>query len=376
MTEQGMVRTDSTGRGADVEAHADKQPVALELRDLRTEFRIGGQWHAAVRDVSFSVRRNETLAVVGESGSGKSVTALSVLRLLPATGARHGGGQILLEGRDLAALSEKEMARLRGDALAMIFQEPMTSLNPTMRVGDQIAEAIRQHRKVSWKEARAEALQALEEVKIPAAASRYDDYPHQFSGGMRQRVMIAMALACKPKVLLADEPTTALDVTIQAQILSLLADLKTARGMAVVFITHNLGVVAQIADRVAVMYAGEVVETADVDTLFAAPTHPYTEALLHAMPRVDTDAESLDPIPGSVPAITAIPAGCAYAPRCPLKQPVCETTRPALNGIGGGHAVRCLVRAPGNGLPAARPGAESTPAASATAPGSPSEVQV
>ncbi|ALM82784.1 ABC transporter ATP-binding protein [Bordetella sp. N] len=324
----------------------DSDSAVLELRDLRTEFRIGGKWHAAVRDVSLNVKRNETLAVVGESGSGKSVTALSILRLLPAAGARHGGGQILLEGRDLAVLPEKQMARLRGDALAMIFQEPMTSLNPTMRVGDQIAEAIRQHRKLSNKEARAEALQALEEVKIPAAATRYDDYPHQFSGGMRQRVMIAMALACKPKVLLADEPTTALDVTIQAQILSLLAELKTVRGMAVVFITHNLGVVAQIADRVAVMYAGEVVETADVDTLFANPTHPYTEALLRAMPRVDTDAASLDPIPGSVPAITAIPAGCAYAPRCPLRQPACEEVRPVLNDIGGGHAVRCLVRAP------------------------------
>ncbi|MFC4276221.1 ABC transporter ATP-binding protein [Achromobacter aloeverae] len=330
----------------DGRAPADTAGAVLELRDLRTEFRIGGAWHAAVRDVSLSVRRNETLAVVGESGSGKSVTALSILRLLPATGARHAGGRILLEGRDLATLPEKEMSRLRGDAMAMIFQEPMTSLNPTMRVGEQIAEAIRQHRDVSWKEARAEALQALEEVKIPAAASRYDDYPHQFSGGMRQRVMIAMALACKPKVLLADEPTTALDVTIQAQILSLLADLKTARGMAVVFITHNLGVVAQIADRVAVMYAGEVVETADVDTLFAYPTHPYTEALLRAMPRVDTDAESLDPIAGSVPAITAIPPGCAYAPRCPLRQAACEASRPALNDIGGEHGVRCLVRAP------------------------------
>ncbi|ARP82007.1 dipeptide/oligopeptide/nickel ABC transporter ATP-binding protein [Bordetella genomosp. 8] len=323
--------------------------AVLELRGLRTEFRIGGTWHAAVRDVSLSVTRNETLAVVGESGSGKSVTALSILRLLPSTGARHGGGQVLLEGKDLSALPEKEMARLRGDAIAMIFQEPMTSLNPTMTVGDQIAEAVRQHRRISWREARDVALQALEEVKIPAAASRYDDYPHQFSGGMRQRVMIAMALACKPKVLLADEPTTALDVTIQAQILSLLADLKTARGMAVVFITHNLGVVAQIADRVAVMYAGEVVETADVDTLFARPTHPYTEALLRAMPRVDADADALDPIPGSVPPITGIPAGCAYAPRCPLKQARCETTRPTLATVEGSHQVRCLVRAPSEG---------------------------
>ncbi|MGN6579333.1 MAG: ABC transporter ATP-binding protein [Bordetella sp.] len=322
----------------------DMQPV-LALRGLRTEFRIDGAWHAAVRDVSLEVRRNETLAIVGESGSGKSVTALSIMRLLPDAGTRHGGGQILLEGRDLAALHEKEMALLRGNDMAMIFQEPMTSLNPTMTVGDQIAEAIRQHRKISWQEARALALQALEEVKIPAAAERFDSYPHHFSGGMRQRVMIAMALACKPKVLLADEPTTALDVTIQAQILGLLADLKAARGMAVVFITHNLGVVAQIADRVAVMYAGQVVEAADVREIFARPTHPYTEALLRAMPRVDEDTEALLPIPGAVPAITAMPAGCAYASRCPLRQPRCEATEPQLAQIGAAHSVRCLVRA-------------------------------
>ncbi|AKQ56951.1 ABC transporter ATP-binding protein [Bordetella hinzii] len=317
----------------------------LELRGLRTEFRIGGAWHAAVRDVSLAVAPNETLAVVGESGSGKSVTALSVLRLLPGTGARHGGGQILLEGRDLAALPEKQMMRLRGDAIAMIFQEPMTSLNPTMTVGDQIAEAIRQHRGLSWAEARKLALQALQEVKIPAAGKRFDDYPHQFSGGMRQRVMIAMALACKPRVLLADEPTTALDVTIQAQILTLLSELKSAHGMAVVFITHNLGVVAQIADRVAVMYAGEVVETAGVQTLFERPLHPYTEALLKAMPRVDADSQSLASIPGSVPAITAMPPGCAFAPRCPLRQPRCETQRPRLETVAPAHEVRCVVRA-------------------------------
>lgn len=322
----------------------DDAPV-LALRGLRTEFRIGGAWHAAVRDVSLDVRRNETLAIVGESGSGKSVTALSVMRLLPGTGTRHGGGQILLEGRDLAALAEKEMAALRGKAMAMIFQEPMTSLNPTMTVGDQIAEAIRQHHRISRQQARTLALQALEEVKIPAAAERFDAYPHQFSGGMRQRVMIAMALACKPRVLLADEPTTALDVTIQAQILGLLADLKEARGMAVVFITHNLGVVAQIADRVAVMYAGQIVETAGVREIFSRPLHPYTEALLRAMPRVDMDTQSLQPIPGAVPAVTAMPAGCAYASRCPLRQPRCETLEPELEQVGAAHGVRCLVRA-------------------------------
>ena len=320
------------------------QVPVLELRNLRTEFRVAGAWHAAVNDVSLKVMRNETLAVVGESGSGKSVTALSVLRLLPQSLTRHGGGQILFEGQHLESLSEKQMNRLRGDAIAMIFQEPMTSLNPTMTVGEQIAEAIRQHRDVSKAEARRLALDVLNEVKIPAADKRFDHYPHQFSGGMRQRVMIAMALACKPRVLLADEPTTALDVTIQAQILSLLSDLKTAHGMAVVFITHNLGVVAQIADKVAVMYAGEVVETADVQTLFASPTHPYTEALLRAMPRVDSDHESLEAIPGGVPAITARPAGCAFAPRCRLKEARCEVERPSLVDIGTGHQVRCPVR--------------------------------
>ncbi|MET0184591.1 MAG: ABC transporter ATP-binding protein [Achromobacter sp.] len=321
------------------------QPV-LELRDLRTEFRIGGQWHAAVRGVSLTVHPNETLAIVGESGSGKSVTALSVLRLLPASGARHGAGSVWLDGMEISKISEKDMANLRGDAIAMIFQEPMTSLNPTMTIGDQIAEAIRQHRRVSWREARALALDALNEVKIPAAAKRFDDYPHQFSGGMRQRVMIAMALACKPKVLLADEPTTALDVTIQAQILTLLDDLKTAHGMAVVFITHNLGVVAQIADRVAVMYAGEVVELADAGTLFARPTHPYTEALLRAMPRVDIDTSHLDPIPGSVPPLTNMPAGCAYASRCALREDRCLETHPMLEALpGSAHQVRCIVRA-------------------------------
>ncbi|MGT2476507.1 ABC transporter ATP-binding protein [Paraburkholderia terrae] len=320
------------------------QMPVLELRNLRTEFRVGGSWHAAVNDVSLKVMRNETLAVVGESGSGKSVTALSVLRLLPQWQTRHGGGQILLDGKNLESLSEKQMNKLRGDSIAMIFQEPMTSLNPTMTVGEQIAEAVRQHRRISKKEARRLALEVLNEVKIPAADKRFDHYPHQFSGGMRQRVMIAMALACKPRVLLADEPTTALDVTIQAQILSLLGDLKTAHGMAVVFITHNLGVVAQIADKVAVMYAGEVVETADVRTLFASPTHPYTEALLRAMPRVDADVQTLEAIPGGVPAITARPAGCAFAPRCRLKEPRCEVERPLLADIGSEHQVRCLVR--------------------------------
>jgi oligopeptide/dipeptide ABC transporter ATP-binding protein len=321
-------------------------PAVLELRELRTEFRLRRQWHAAVRDVSLSVARNETVALVGESGSGKSVTALSILRLLPATAARQAGGQILLDGRDLSALSEAQLARVRGNQVAMVFQEPMTSLNPTMRVGDQIVEAIRQHQDVPYAEARGRALEALREVGIPGAENRFDDYPHQFSGGMRQRAMIAMALACKPALLVADEPTTALDVTIQAQILALLAQLKAAHGMSVLFITHNLGVVAQIADRVAVMYAGEIVELADVDALFAQPTHPYTQALLRAMPRVDRDIDEFQGIPGQAPTLATMPSGCAFAARCPHRQARCEREHPDLLPVPGsaaGHTVRCPV---------------------------------
>jgi len=320
------------------------QETALDIRNLRTEFRIGGSWYPAVRDLSLSVSRNETLAIVGESGSGKSVTALSILRLLPQAGARIGAGEILFEGRDLAKLSEREMSEVRGNSIAMIFQEPMTSLNPTMTVGEQIAEAITTHRSVSQAEAAAEALRLLKEVKIPSAESRLHDFPHQFSGGMRQRVMIAMALACRPKILLADEPTTALDVTIQAQVLMQLDELKDAYGMSVLFITHNLGVVAQIADRVAVMYAGEVVELAPVKALFANPAHPYTVALLRAMPRADRASGHLEAIPGSVPAVTAMPPGCAYAPRCSRKQAYCEEKRPELLPTGEPeHFVRCPV---------------------------------
>jgi peptide/nickel transport system ATP-binding protein len=324
--------------------NADDDAV-LTISNLRTEFRIDGAWHAAVRDLSLTLGRNETLAIVGESGSGKSVTALSILRLLPKAGARIGGGEMMFEGRDIARLSEQEMSRIRGNAIAMVFQEPMTSLNPTMTVGQQIAEVITIHRHVAQSEASAEALRLLREVKIPAAESRIHDYPHQFSGGMRQRVMIAMALACRPKILLADEPTTALDVTIQAQVLMQLDELKQAYGMSILFITHNLGVVAQIADRVAVMYAGEMVELAGVETLFARPTHPYTAALLRAMPRADRSSDSLEPIAGSVPPLTSMPPGCAYAPRCPYKLPSCDAARPALLEAGGpSHLVRCPVR--------------------------------
>ncbi|MGE0717779.1 MAG: ABC transporter ATP-binding protein [Alphaproteobacteria bacterium] len=320
---------------------------ALDVRNLTTEFRVAGAWHAAVRDLSLTLRKNETLALVGESGSGKSVTALSILKLLPPVGSRIASGSVTFEDRDLATLSERELADIRGDAIAMIFQEPMTSLNPTMTVGAQIAEGLVIHRGLTAAAAEAEALRLLEEVRIPSAARRLHDHPHQFSGGMRQRVMIAIALACRPRVLLADEPTTALDVTIQAQVLALLAELRAAYGMSVLFITHNLGVVAQIADRVAVMYAGELVELAPVATLFARPTHPYTEALLRSMPRVDRDAGDIEPIPGHVPSISAPRRGCAFAPRCAWKVATCEQVHPDLQPIADEHLVRCPVRAAG-----------------------------
>ena len=318
----------------------------LVVDGLTTEFRIEGRWHAAIRDVSFAVGRHETLALVGESGCGKSITALSIMRLVPKANGRIAAGRVLLDGCDLAELDENELEKTRGGAIAMIFQEPMTSLNPVLPIGFQVAETLRYHTKLSSAEARAKALALLEHVKIPSAARRFDDYPHQFSGGMRQRVMIAIALACKPQIVLADEPTTEIDVTIQAQVLALLSELKAETGMAMIFITHNLGVVASIADRVAVMYAGDIVETAPVSTLFERPTHPYTEALLSSIPRVDRDARELKPIAGQVPPITAMPSGCRYGDRCPLRIERCASTPPLVPLAGDPrHEVRCWVRA-------------------------------
>jgi peptide/nickel transport system ATP-binding protein len=318
------------------------QNTVLRVDHLRTEFRIGGAWHAAVDDVSFALAPRETLALVGESGCGKSVTALSVMGLVPTPQGRIGGGRIVLEGRELVGLPEPAMEKLRGARMAMIFQEPMTSLNPVMTIGAQVAEALTVHQGVSRRDAEAKALAVLDEVKIPSAARRFHEYPHQFSGGMRQRVMIAMALACEPAVLLADEPTTALDVTIQAQVLGLLADLKERHGMAMLFITHNLGVVAQIADRVAVMYAGQIVEQATVAAIFARPAHPYTRALFAAIPRMDRDAQELAAIPGRVPPLDAMPAGCRFQPRCPLARDGCEQPQ-VLARFGDGHLARCHV---------------------------------
>ncbi|MDO9711584.1 ABC transporter ATP-binding protein [Paracraurococcus lichenis] len=319
---------------------------ALELIGLRTEFRIRGGWHAAVRDLSLRLMPNETLALVGESGCGKSVTALSVMGLVQPPAGRVAAGRILLDGQDLAGLPDRDLERLRGDRLAMIFQEPMTSLNPVMTVGDQVAESLRIHRGLPRAAALERARALFEEVKIPSAAQRLREYPHQFSGGMRQRVMIAMALACEPAVLLADEPTTALDVTIQAQVLGLLADLRAKHGMAVLFITHNLGVVAQIADRVAVMYAGEIVEQGPVGAIFARPRHPYTRALFAAVPRIDAPEQALAAIPGRVPPLDAMPAGCRFAPRCPLARAGCEREQ-VLVEAAVGHAARCHVATDG-----------------------------
>jgi len=320
---------------------------ALVVESLTTSIRIDRQWFDAVRDVGFTVHRRETVALVGESGCGKSLTALSVMSLLPRGVGRITRGRITVDGVDMTAASEAQVQALRGDRIGMIFQEPMTSLNPVLPVGFQIAESLVEHRGMSRAQARRRALELMELVRIPAAAQRLDAYAHQFSGGMRQRVMIAIALACEPKVLIADEPTTALDVTIQAQVLALLADLQRREGLAVLLITHNLGVVASVADRVLVMYGGDVVESAPVAEFFRRPTHPYSEALLAAMPRVDRSATDLAPIPGQVPTLPELPAGCRFQSRCPLRIDRCAELPPLMPlAAATEHAVRCWVRAP------------------------------
>ena len=313
----------------------------LSVRDLRTTFRTGAGVARAVDGVSFEVGRGETLGLVGESGCGKSVTGLSILRLIQPPGRIEEGSRVELEGRDLLALDEESMRRIRGNRVAMIFQEPMTALNPVFTVGEQIAEVVRVHERAGRKAAWARAVAMLETVGIPAPAARATEYPHQLSGGMRQRVMIAMALVLGPSLVIADEPTTALDVTIQAQILELLADLQQRLGTSIVMITHDLGVVAETASRVVVMYAGEVVEEAMVETLFAEAHHPYTEGLLRAMPRVGQERERLATIPGTVPPPTAWPSGCRFHDRCPYAWERCVAEHPPLYQIGGGHVSRC-----------------------------------
>src|SRR5512132_1419568 len=296
----------------------------LEVNNLQTHFPTRAGLVRAVNGVSFYLDSGELLGLVGESGCGKSITALSIMRLIAPPG-KIVGGEITFDGKNLLKLSDAQMRQIRGDDIAMIFQDPMTSLNPVFTVGEQIAEALRLHRKLNRKAARDAAIEAMREVAIPDPARRADDYPHQLSGGMRQRVMIAMALACNPKLLIADEPTTALDVTIQAQILDLMRDLKKRVGAAIVLITHDLGVVAEVAERVVVMYAGKVVEEAPVRELFKEPLHPYTQGLLRSIPRIDTAAiqkKRLEAIPGVVPSLLHLPQGCRFAPRCSFVKPM------------------------------------------------------
>ena len=316
--------------------------MLLSVKNLSTEFPVKKGIVRAVEDVSFDVDQGEILAIVGESGSGKSVTSLSIMGLLAEPG-HVAGGSLEFEGKDLATLSEKQYRELRGNDMAMIFQEPMTSLNPVYRVGNQIVEAIRTHEKVSKAEAKDRAVDLLRKVGIPSPEARINDYPHQMSGGMRQRVMIAMALACNPKLLIADEPTTALDVTIQAQILDLLRRLRDDTGMAVLLITHDLGVVSETADRVVVMYCGQVVEEAEVRTLFDHPMHPYTLGLLKSIPRLeDDDSKRLYMIKGMVPNPLEMPPGCHFSARCDSCMDICRTKVPELVDVDG-HKVRCFL---------------------------------
>ena len=314
----------------------------LEVRGLTTAFQTERGELTAVEDVSFDLDAGEILGIVGESGSGKSVTALSIMGLLPQPPARLVAGSIGFAGQDLTKLSDRRMERIRGAGISMVFQEPMTSLNPVLTVGEQIMETVRAHESISARDQRLRALQMLERVGIPSAEKRLTDYPHQLSGGQRQRVMIAMALACRPKLLIADEPTTALDVTIQAQVLDLLMDLRDELGMAIIIITHNMGVIAETADRVLVMYAGRIVEHADVATLFDAPLHPYTRGLLDCVPTLDQDRERLIAIPGSLPEPARRPAGCRFAPRCGRRIDACVAAIPPLLNHGPGHEAACI----------------------------------
>jgi len=312
----------------------------LHVRDLKTYFFTGNGIVKAVDGISFSVQKGETLALVGESGCGKSVTALSLLRLVPEPG-KIVGGQIRFDSEDLLHLTEAEMRRIRGNRIAMVFQEPMTALNPVLRIGDQIAEVLLQHQDISKAEARAASIDLLQQVGIPSPAERIREFPHQLSGGLRQRVVIAMALACNPQLLIADEPTTALDVTIQAQIMELLLKLQRERQMGTLLITHDLGVVAETAQQVAIMYAGLIVEYAPVEQLFAQPRHPYTRGLLASVPRLGEKRDRLTPIEGQVPSPLTSHSSCPFRERCPDAVTVCDGRCPQLREIEPGHYVRC-----------------------------------
>jgi peptide/nickel transport system ATP-binding protein len=329
-----------------VPARSNDSGRLLDIRGLQTHFHTDEGWLHAVDGVDLTVDRGETVSVVGESGCGKSVTAMSVLKLVPMPPGRIVAGQILWQGRDLVPLSNDAMRAIRAKEIAIVFQEPMTSLNPVYTIGEQIAEAIRLHEKLPRRAALQRAIEMLKLVHIPTPERRVHDYPHQFSGGMRQRVMIALALSCHPKLLIADEPTTALDVTIQAQILDLLGELKAKFGMAILLITHAMGVVAETAQRVVVMYAGQVVEEAPVAELFAHPRHPYTQGLIRSIPRIDTAAihkVRLEAIRGVVPKLIAPPAGCRFAPRCKYAREACTAADPPLRIVAPGHKVACIL---------------------------------
>jgi oligopeptide transport system ATP-binding protein len=316
----------------------------LEVKNLKTHFFTPDGVVKAVNGVSYTLDDGESLGLVGESGCGKSVSALSLMRLIPTPPGRIVEGEVILDGRDLLKLSDEDIRRVRGNDVAMIFQDPMTSLNPVLTIGRQISEALELHKSMNRSQARERTIELLELVGIPSARSRVDDYPHQFSGGMRQRVMIAMALSCEPKILLADEPTTALDVTIQAQILDLIKRLRSELGMAVVLITHDLGVVAGIADKICVMYSGYIVESAPAGDLFANPRHPYTLGLLRSIPRIDEPRrEKLIPIEGLPPDLIDAPPGCPFQPRCVYAVDRCREENPSLEPVSRGHMIACWV---------------------------------
>lgn len=314
--------------------------ILLEIRNLRTTFHTYDGEVRAADGIDLTVHKGEIVGIVGESGCGKSVTSLSIMRLIPSPPGIVKADRMIFNGIDLLALSEEEMCKVRGNDISMIFQEPMSSLNPVFTIGQQIMEALQMHQQLDRAAARTKAIEMLELVQIPAPAKRVDDYPHQMSGGMRQRAMIAMALACAPRLLVADEPTTALDVTIQAQILELLCRLQRELAMAIMFITHDLGVVAEIAERVVVMYAGVVMENADVKSLFAKPLHPYTQGLIISLPRLDCELERLNVIPGTVPNLLNLPPGCRFHPRCPYCMEICRQQEPPLFACNGPE-VRC-----------------------------------
>ncbi|WP_314171914.1 ABC transporter ATP-binding protein [Streptomyces winkii] len=313
----------------------------LQVRDLRVEFRTRDGVATAVDGVSFGVEAGETLAVLGESGCGKSVTAQAVMGILDSPPGRITGGEVLFGGRDLLKVSAEERRSVRGARMAMIFQDALSALNPVLSVGRQLGEMFQVHRGASRKEALARAVELMERVRIPAARARVGDYPHQFSGGMRQRIMIAMALALEPELIIADEPTTALDVTVQAQVMELLADLQSEYRMGLILITHDLGVVADVADRIAVMYAGRIVETAPVRDLYRAPAHPYTRGLLDSIPRLDQKGQRLNAVKGLPPSLLSVPPGCGFHPRCAVARPVCGADEPPLYEVGAGRASAC-----------------------------------